>query len=89
MNDEKREPGVKGPEPKTSKTVNVMDLPTVKCKCDNITWDEAKILKQLTVNEETKEQKHVIVDVIVCKRCGSILSDGVPVIRLRKENENV
>jgi len=82
-----REPGVKGPEPEQKKTVNVLDLPTVQCKCDNITWYEVKILKTLTVNEEKKEVKHVIVDAIACTRCGSILSDGVPVIRLRKEGE--
>jgi len=87
MNDEKRELGVKEPEPKQSKTLNVMELPTVSCKCGNITWEEAKLLKELTVNEETKEKKHVIVDVIICKRCGSILSDGVPIIRLPKKGE--
>jgi len=88
-----RKPGVKGPGPDTSKTVNVLDLPTVQCKCDNITWQEVKILKTLTVkeanpsNQQPKEVKHVIVDAIACTRCGSILSDGVPVIRLRKEGE--
>jgi len=86
MADEKREAGVKGPEPK-GKTVNVMELPTVQCKCDNITWEEAKLLKKLTVNEEKKEYKHVIVDVIICKRCGSILSDGIPIIRVPREGE--
>ena len=86
-----REPGVKGSDP--SKTVNVLDLPTVQCKCDNITWHEVKVLKTLTIKEadqstmKPKEIKHVIVDAIACTRCGSILSDGVPVIRLRKEGE--
>ena len=80
-----REPGVKGPEP--ARTVNVLDLPTLQCKCDNITWHEVKVLKTLTVKEEPKELKHVIVDAIACTRCGSILSDGIPVIRLRKEGE--
>lgn len=73
---------------KESRTINVMDLPTVICKCDNITWMEGKVLKTLTVKEdEPKEFKHVIVDVIICTRCNSILSDGIPIIRLKKDGE--
>jgi len=66
-----REPGVKGSDP--SKTVNVLDLPTVQCKCDNITWHEVKVLKTLTIKEadqstmKPKEIKHVIVDELLAQ----------------------
>ena len=60
--------------------IKIMDLPNVECQCGSVLWKYSFILKRLEM-KQLDGPKNVPVDVIVCERCGSVLQDGVPILR--------
>jgi len=67
------------PKEESSGPINLMELPNVECRCGGMIWEYGFILKRL----ETKQTgaKNVPIDVIQCKKCGSVLQDGVPLLK--------
>ena len=60
--------------------VAVMDLPNVECKCGSIIWEYGFVLKRLEM-KQLDGPKNVPVDIIICKRCGNVLQDGVAILK--------
>jgi len=83
MTDKKEEVKVENESTEKKGPINLMDLPTVECKCGGMVWEYGFILKRL----DTKQtgQKNVPIDVIQCKKCGSVLQDGVPLLKRPQE----
>lgn len=78
MTDKQSKEKVEEPK-KEDKSINLMDLPNVECRCGGMVWEYGFILKRL----DTKQTgpKNVPIDVIQCKKCGSVLQDGVPLLK--------
>ena len=62
-----------------AKALNIMELPNVQCECGNGVWEFGFIIKRL--DTEKTGPKNIPIDVITCKKCNSILQDGVPLLR--------
>jgi len=58
---------------------NLEDLPIVKCICGGMLWEYAIVLRRLDTPKTGP--KNVPIDAVQCKKCGSILQDGVPILR--------
>ena len=82
MADEKKE-DVKPPEEEKGSPVSLMDLPNVECRCGGMIWEYGFILKRL----DTKQTgpKNIPVDIVQCKKCKSILQDGIPLLKRPQE----
>ena len=66
-------------ETPNGKALSIMDLPNVQCECGNGIWEVGFIIKRL--DTEKTGPKNIPIDVIICKKCRSILQDGVPLLR--------
>ena len=78
MTDDKKEETPKEEPTKKEAPIQVMDLPNVNCQCGGMIWEYAFIMKRID-NEKTGK-KNIPVDIIICKKCGSVLQDGVQVL---------
>ena len=61
---------------------DIMKLPHVSCKCGSIVWESGIMLKRYDSKETGP--KNIPVEIFSCKRCGSLLQDGVQVLSLKK-----
>ena len=79
MAEDTKKDDVKKEDETKDKPINLLDLPNVECRCGGRVWEYGFILKRL----DTKETgpKNVPIDVIQCKKCNSVLQDGVPMLK--------
>ena len=73
---EDKEP--KSKDEKDPGPINLMNLPNVECQCKGMVWEYGFILKRLDTPKTGR--KNVPIDIIQCKKCGSVLQDGVPIL---------
>ena len=64
---------------KPAPPINLMELPNIECKCGGKIWEYGFILKRLDTPETGK--RNIPIDVIICKKCGNVLSDGVSILK--------